>query len=328
MVIWVMVVLMIAFLLTTVLTSLGRPKADRANRRRVSGPAIGTFADGQKLTEGERLAASDDLLILRLTGLGDPVRSLIRRTMGISSTADEIALLLTAQPIVVDGRVVAVREIDDGRAAEMWAMLLHEARAMGLKADPPLVNQFMGESLGLAEEQLTEHLAQLARQNVTEDRFREAMGNLVIVSMAFDAVSGGTPDQDLRVRSLFERLAARMDVAMLTFSAADFLDQAPQPSGEAFEQEIQAMFEAGKTYRAGAPDNPNPMGFGYRLSDQVKVEYAHVSLAQVAGNVTVTDEEIQEYMAAHRQELANAVRASQAETQPAETQPAETQPAE
>ncbi|MFW6146215.1 MAG: hypothetical protein ACOC7R_02660 [Planctomycetota bacterium] len=323
MVIWIMVALMVAFLLTAAISSIRRrgPARGLATDR-----VIGTFASEEELTERDRRAALGDLEILRQTGVGNPMLAVAHQLTGPSPTAELVMLMLTAQPVVSDGRVVAVRGVEPGEAAMMWAMLLHEARQMGLEADEPLVDQMMGELLGVTAETLPEYLAGLSDQGrIMPERFREAMGNLALVAMAFDAVAGGTPDQEARLRNLFELQATRMDIAMLVFRAQAFLDEVPrEPSGEAFEEDIEAMFEAGKTYRPGSPDNPNPMGFGYRLPDQVKVAYAYVPLAEVAAEVDLTDADILKYQAEYREELAAAIRAAKAEQ--AETQPATTQP--
>ncbi len=250
----------------------------------------------------------------------------------------ELALLQATSPVLVQ---LASGIAPQPPRASQWLLMLREARAMGLSASEAEVDQLMA-TLGLDETRLPQVLE---RTNASVGRIRGALRSWLIVQaykellyatqhrrvsqrledylrgmqfLQFGYLQGamaligqammGSPrlSQPLLERFLYDHQTT-VQTAFAAAATDLYLDQ----SGEPDEQALQDLFDQ---YKEALPGQGKPYPLGYRIPQQVQIEYLAIPLARVLQQVTIEEADALSYYDTHLDEF----RPPAASTQPSE----------
>ncbi|MHC4572581.1 MAG: hypothetical protein ACYS76_00365, partial [Planctomycetota bacterium] len=126
---------------------------------------------------------------------------------------------------------------------------------------------------------------------------------LAVLSYARTVCSG----EDVTTRQIMHGVSwagETIDVELVRFESSLFAETQDEPTDE----EISTHFERYKKFFTGAASDENPYGFGYKLSDRVRLEYLAVRLDEVSDIITQpTQEEAEEYYQKNRERFTEEV---------------------
>jgi hypothetical protein len=288
----VMVLLMVAFLIPASIRGFFDPKTHK--------DVIG-WVGGKEVTKGTLWSAAADIRILR-RWLG----------MGFGRRPGEAPFAM----------FLAIN--DRSRPELGWALLLHEAREMGIRVTDQQVDSFLAAS-GLTGQTYQQRLAELAREKFTERHLRRAVANQLIFTRALEAALVTVPPSLPEIRIAHRDLREKLDLGMVVLKAEDFTAAAAEPTGA----DIQEWFENWKQVMPGRSTDGNPFGFGYWQPNRADVAWLLIDQDRLAEAVKVPDRLMQQYWLRHRGELTKEVPIPTTATAPTTTQSAQpTQPAE
>lgn len=287
-VLMVMVVLMVAFLVPSGI----RGCFERHPQKEVIG-----WAGEKKITLAMQWTADADIKILsRWLGLG-------RR--GLPG----------------EGAFVLFQMINEGQQPELaWALLLHEARQMGIRTTEGEVDSFLAAA-GLSGEAYQQLLSDLSRERLGEKDLRRAVASHLTIMGALAAGIVTVPPSLPEVRTTYRDLRERIQLGMVVLKAEDFAQAAAEPT----EAEISEFFAQRNNVLPDAPTNRWEDGFGYRQPDRADVAWLFIDQERLAEAVTVPEPLMREYWLRHKDELTREVPLPTTATAPAATQPAQTQ---
>lgn len=181
-------------------------------------------------------------------------------------------------PIVFMLGTEAIEQIN--QHPEMYLLLQKEARRMGVQVSDDrletiLVNQVRVPQLAGADQPNQNRLAafsELADARL-QNKIRQAIKNFLLVENAYEQASSVIKvTQPMRRRELSGLQNIRVN--LVEFSAAAMADQVPPPT----DQQLQEYFDQYAAIDSEQADpKTNPLGFGYRIPNKVKLQYIKIS---------------------------------------------------
>ncbi len=171
-----------------------------------------------------------------------------------------------------------------GDEALRWLLMLYEARSQGLYGSDAQTMALLDE-LDIDAEQI----AKVKVDSKVPDEFiYESVRSWQMVNELQRMVLQTRRVSDPQMRHAANDMWSRISTDVVALRAAEMLGNTPQPTNE----EITNQFER---YKAQAPGQSAPYGFGYRLPAQVKLEYLKLPLERVMATVSVNDIEAARY---------------------------------
>lgn len=258
----VMVLLMVAFLIPSMFQGLGRGGSSKE--------VIGRIGD-KEITMLTRRAAGADLDLLNTS----------------------LKLGRFTRPRRGEGAFVAFLEVNAGKdSALTWALLLDEAREMGITVNEDQIDVFFAES-GLTDELYQQEVSNLrqSKYGYTEKHLRRAVANYLTVMTAFETAIVKTPASLPELRHTFADMEERIQLAMVAFEADDYTADIPDPLVE----QIVPWFNKYKTFIPRHPSNKTEFGFGYRRPNRVDVAYLFIDRDNVSRAVEPSKEQMELY---------------------------------
>jgi hypothetical protein len=179
----------------------------------------------------------------------------------------------------------------------VYALLLQEAEHYKVRAGDADRDGFLA-ALGATDDQYANLIENLRSQNISESRFREALGRWLTIHKMFTTSLVLTPPSEEELRYLARNLLEKIDLRVLRFPAEKFLDKVDKAADP---NAVQAQFERFRGASPGQYDpNHNPYGFGYIQPQQAEVEYAHIARAVVERAMRPTREQMDRYWSENR----------------------------
>ena len=268
MVLILMVLLMVTFLIPSLFQGLSGGSRN---------PAVGQ-ANGKEVTVNMMRASEVDLDILR-------------RSLG-AGTGRRTG----------EGAFMAFMQLNSKNPGLVWTLLLHEARKMKIPVRESEVDSFISES-GLVGEAYRRELANLRERGYTEKDMRAAIRNYLAVTKAFESAGVNTTPSLPEFRHVFGELREQIQLAMITVPAENFTTDVPEPTEDA----IAGQFNEYKDVFAGDRGDKNIFGFGYRLPDQMEIEWLFIEEEPLAGAIQPADKQLMDYWNEHKNDLRNRI---------------------
>lgn len=168
-----------------------------------------------------------------------------------------------------------------------WMLLKHEAKKYGITVTASQTEEMV------KMQNAGSRIATLAKNSqMTSEQVYQALADFEEVRMLVGLMTTADNTTISQVKNLISATRETFDQEYVRFSADMFVDQIDQPS----EEEIQTHFEKFKNIVPGEISDGNPFGFGYKLPDRVKIEYALVDLEQVEKLIEeVTEEQAEQF---------------------------------
>lgn len=285
-VIGVMVVLMVAFLLSSALTNL-----------RGCGPReldYGTALGGKVEIDDNALArAKRDIALLSRApiGLGNPNR-LQQQRLWPHDVA--FATLSRAQRRSSD---------DEAQVGEViaYALLVAEAGHRGVRVSQAEIDEFLA-TLGITGQNYTNFLVEARSEPMlmSEEEVRGTIGRWVKV---FKHFRGATPTRwpsEAEIRESFRDRYEKVQVRVAVLPAEAYLARTDKPTDDEIRAHVQQYARSPEgNYRTGGP-----FGFGYLSPQRVTVDYLLIRTDVLEQVVEPDEEAVGEYYRAHRDEFA------------------------
>lgn len=302
------ILIMIAFIMPSLLNQLSRP------RMRAQDTAMWLYNKDKKISVEDLREATAQLSVLRglmtdkfLLAQQD-IRSILLSQLLFPESQSGVLISDELKNIVMQNRLlISPAKIDEffrqsrGRAELFYILLKDEAAQAGCAVS----QKYAGDALNIVIPQLTNNQIDAASlvKNISSS---SGMSDEQIVGIFADILSVMTysrivTDIENVTQSQLENIYARaneeIDVNFVQFSADQFVDKVPQPS----QAQLTGQFEQFKDVTAGRITEENPLGFGYKLSPRVALDYMIIKLDDLKQNATPpTNEEIEDY---YRQNL-------------------------
>jgi len=266
-----MVLLMVAFLIPTAIRGLGQ--------RQSRGKVIGT-ADGEKIR----------------------VRDLDRATADIGILANKLGLGRFEHAGRVRGAMLFGMFMAANRSEPRlpWVLLLGEADRMGIRVTHSEVDGVLA-AMGLSGDALQRELRMMGR--LSERDVRAALADYLKVVQAYELSHVVSTPPLAEIRGLYRDLNEKIALGMVSFDAADYVGEAPEPSEEAIRKQFQGLRGA----LPMSPENKNPFGFGYRLPKRAQVSWLLIDTDRVRDAVIVPEKMMLDYWSDHRGEITREV---------------------
>ncbi len=279
MVLVIMVVLMFAFLLSSVIPSFFQPEPGKT--------VIGSAGE-LEITANARARAHRHIQLLRSSlGLGQfrPPRT------------GEAAFV----------KFLELNDDEESRALA-WALLVGEARQMGLEAGELQARSFMARS-GLAGRVLQQEVANLGLSGYTErdliraaEEYLDVIGGFLVASPAPPPTVAGLPQAPpsrQELRHLGRDLSERVQLAVASFPAGDFTAGLAEPA----DDQVQKQFDDRKHLLPAHPTNRTEFGFGYRQPARADVRWLLVDYEPLLKAVDVPEGQMIRYWRQHQGQM-------------------------
>ena len=297
----VVIVIMIGFIGGSALTTL----LQRSNRSNV----VGYIADGIKIKGGDISTAARELDILKMLGAEALLRFQgIRNMHGLllgellfsdrTASAELINRIKTTirqnQYNISDRQLSAVYE-RRALPAHYWYFLQYEAQSAGITMPNDEVKRILGQIIPQLNEGASYRQVVGAIMNQTrlpEDRILAIFGKLLSVLQYAEITCSSEDITKRQIMHTTRNEQESLDVGYVGFNASAFTENVDEPN----EGEVAEQFDKYKDYFAGQVSDDNPYGFGYKLSDRVRLEYIAVKLDDVQTIIKQpTQDEMGEY---------------------------------
>ena len=297
MVIIIMAALMISFLIG--FQGFQMIFSGRRGDREIATTAIGPLT----WTEVSH-AARDDLEKLRRLGLG---HSGGMRGMGRPTEMEYLWLSSNA-----------------ANAPEAYALLLKEARQADVGVSEGEVTQFLNglKPAGVTDE---EFISDLTERGFAHERaVRELVARWLTVVKNYEAARTEVPTSEREIKAIYRDLNEKIDLAVVKLPAETCAPKAPTFT----DKQIQEQLNSFREMEGASVSEKNPLGFGYRLKDRVKIDYLFISREVLQRVIRPREEQVISYYNEHRDEFIKreAVPDSRPASGPA-TSPASSSPA-
>jgi hypothetical protein len=205
------------------------------------------------------------------------------------------------------------------RNPEVYYLLLHEARQMGLTPQYDLVErQFLSnpQVAILLEDNRRVSWADVPDEN-RKAMARQSLADFLMITSAFERATGAIKVSEPLARYDAALMTQQIKARVVDFPARDFEAQLTAPTDE----QLKKLFDQFADIEAGRPvAQTNPFGFGYRYPNRLKLQYIEIPRAEVRKTVQSArsdyewDVEASKYYQLHQSEFPT--------TQPATTQEA------
>lgn len=304
----VVIVLMIGFIGGSALTYLlegGRGLKD----------AVATI-EGKKITNNDLIQARRELELLRMLRTDDLLRAqglqgvfLAELLFSAERGGSPELINRVKQTIRQNMYPISEKQINDLYRRSVpphvyWCCLKEEVRRAGIG----IRNNEVGAILGSYIPQLFNGQtysqfigAIINKQRIPEDQILFTVGELLSVFQYSQIICS---NEDLTAKQALYAASTEqesLDVEYVEFDAGVFIDpNRPEPG----EKELTRHFDQYKTFFPGEITDENPYGFGYKLPDQVRLDYIAVKLDDVRQIIAVpTQDEIGDYYSRHKETL-------------------------
>ena len=303
----VVVIIMLGFVAGPIIRRLGRSRTGQNQ-------TVAYLADNKEITRNDLASARRELEVLKMLGADEMLRSI---GMPLSRIPDLQAVLLSEllfserstsailikrikQMIRMNKYKISDKQINDiyrrSTGSDLyWYCLENEAQLAGVR----ISNEQAGNRLASIIPQLTGGAtysqligALINQRGIPEKEILATFGKLMAVLEYAGIMCSSEDITTQQIMQIFSWENETIDVEFVKFDSGGFAATQGRPS----EEKISAHFDKYKKFFAGAVSEENPYGFGYKLSDRVKLEYIAVRLYDIAETVTVpTQEETEEY---------------------------------
>ncbi|MCE5327648.1 MAG: hypothetical protein LLG01_14680 [Planctomycetaceae bacterium] len=301
MVIIIMAVLMVAFLVGFQgFSTLLAPSAGKTT--------IGTMYGGkEKITQNAMVQAANELKVLQ-----DGV--LVRSTPdGRMAVVDPLFGPLASQ------------SLDEHEMDRVYAVLIAEARHMGVQVTPDEVSSFL-TALGLAPD--SENYKAMLRRlgysfSAAGDMLNASIADWLLVRKAAIAGSPQTVPSLPAVEHLFAAVMEKIDLRMAEIPASKFESSMKDPT----EAQVQEFFQKYRSTAPGRFASCDSMGFGYSQPNRLEMDYLLVSKDAIEKTVQVDEAEARAYYRRNAEQFTKLVPVqtpATASTKPASTSVATT----
>ncbi len=308
----VIVILMIGFVAGAWLRQLGK-------RRRGLGETLAVYNDGKEITREDSIIASRELetlkflraeLMLRnipMPAMRAPdLRALLIAELLFSDTTTSAQIAQFLQRIAVTNNIaISAEQINNFYEKRYpphiyWILLNHEAHQAGIRikredAAKQLANvvpQLFEQS---SFEQVMQNVTRM--QNISQEQVIDTFAKLMRIITYNRMVCTGESFTETEIRVDTKLRNAKVSGQFAAVPAELFLDEQPEPSQEAIEQQ----FEEYKDVLPDVVTEDNPYGFGYKLPEMVAFEYIAVKRDDILETVELpTSEEMENFYQRNR----------------------------
>lgn len=232
-------------------------------------------------------------------------------------------LVPLAQVLGID----AFEAIDQHR--DMYYLLQYEAREMGIQVSVDRLQSLLQQRIYVLDEQ--QHKS-VPYNDIRDPDIRSAVegtvANFMLVQNAAERISDvmkvSTP---MRRRAMATQLQ-ELTLKLADFDAADLAKKVPAPT----DKQLQRLFDQYANTAPGAYSADDPLGFGYRYPDRIKLQYIKISWADLRKAARDARNEYDWKVEAYKQYQAHPEKFKIPATKPttqtsaAASQPASTQP--
>lgn len=186
---------------------------------------------------------------------------------------------------------------DEEDLVTTW-LLAKRAQELGLEITDEAINDFIqelttAEGQNLSGRDVTRILTDLRiSDRALFNALRRELLARRLIELFQPALAATTPAQKW---SYFKRLRQKARIEALPVHVADYVDEIPEPS----DRELRAFFEEHKL-QLPFPDSPDP---GFRVPEQVAIEYLEANLTDWVNKIELTEEEIEQYYEQRKDDL-------------------------
>lgn len=237
--------LMVAFLIPTF---GGRMDDEHAN------VAWGKTASGTTISTADIAHARDQWRLLQQVTIGTPPND---------------------QPITV---VLNVGQYAIMQRPELFYLLALEAEQSGIGVAPDVL-EFWMERVRVKD---PDGGRRPGPQSQQAHAVRDALRRLLMVEYSFEQARGVIKTSIPARQLMLAQLGQQLDINCVEYSADEFASQAPAPTDADLKSHF---FNHGFDPETPGSVAANPMGFGYRLPDQVKFQYIEIPRAAVRDRI-------------------------------------------
>jgi hypothetical protein len=265
-VIVIMVLLMIAFLIPSTLSMIGRGGGEQ-------NPVIGSTRYGDLHHQDIRLAARELQILSRQL----PVQNLamVQQLPPDYQLAGRAFLTLMQQE----------------QSALCYALLKQEAQVAEMDASEAEIDLFLGV-FGKTDDAYRSFIGEIREQTgMGEDEIRQVVGNWLMVHKYFVASLPPTAPSLAEMRHQYEANNQQVKVKVYALSAEKFLPKVSMPSAT----EIQEHWKRYRSAPADVVQTPQSFGFGYLQPKQYIVDYLLLDARPLGRVVEVPDEAVRAY---------------------------------
>ncbi len=285
-VIGVMVVLMVAFLLSSALTNL----RGCGPRERDYGTALGGDVE---IDDASLAHAKRDIALLSRSpiALGSQNR-LQQQRLWPHDVA--FATLTRAQRSTSDDEVHVGEVI-------AYALLVAEAEHRGARASDSEIDDFL-TTLGITGQNYTNFLVEARSEPMlmSEEEVRATIGRWVTVFKHFRNATPTRWPSEAEIREAFRDRYEKVQVRIAVLPAEAYIAKTDEPTDDEVRMHIQQYARSREgNYRTGGP-----FGFGYLSPQRLTIDYLLIRTDVLEQVVEPDEEEVSEYYRTHRQEFA------------------------
>jgi hypothetical protein len=279
---------------------------------------VAYFGQGRKITNYDLALARRELEILGMLRIDQLLRSqdlqgiVLAELLFSEGRASPLVINRMKRTIRTNRYGVSDRQINDIYRRSMptnvyWLLLRDEAELAGIRIRTQDVGTLLARIIPqLFNEQTYSQVmeALIARMGISEQQLLATVGRLLAVLQYAEVVCSLEAVTNSQIRHAVSRENETIDVELLKFDSAVFAETQDEPN----EQEMLEHFNKYKGYFEGNVTEANPYGFGYKLPDQVQLEYLAVKLDDVSQIVTApTYEEMEQYYQNHTEQFTESV---------------------
>lgn len=158
---------------------------------------------------------------------------------------------------------------------DMFLLLQLDAKRLGVNVSPEQLNQRLAQDIFVFDGRKVVRVTEMADPDAKESTQAAIASFLLVQQAAERAATNIKISEPLRKRTLaLDWQSIKLNV--VDFSAEQFKDKVPAPTTQQLEQQFQKY--ANQDAEAGSTD---PLGFGYRLPNRVKLQYLKLSHAEL-----------------------------------------------
>jgi hypothetical protein len=282
-VIGIMVLLMIAFLVPSTLSMIGRG----------GGPedyVVGTTRYGELRTDELRQTAME-LQILRR-------RVPVHAAVGNRQYPPSVQLI---------GKAFLSLLQQGDRAALCYALLQKEARAGGMEATDAEIDGYLAR-FGFVDDEYQALIGQVRDQTgMGEDEIRQVIGNWLMVYKYFISSMPPTAPSLAEIRQRYQMELQQVKVRVWSVDANEYLPKVAMPSAD----EIETHWTRYRGARAESYPTKQSFGFGYLQPKRYIIKYLLIDAEPLARVVEVSDDAVRAYYEEHAAEYTEKVAGDQ-----------------
>jgi hypothetical protein len=309
----VVVVIMVGFIGGSALTKLLQPNTNRPNE------VVATFLDDKTITRDELSQAQFELDILAmlstpqlLRSLSDPLLNTIDlRSMMLGEllftdrSTSAMAYQQMKQTIMSSDFRITDKQLNDIYNQRRlpsriyWLMLTKEAELAGLSIPNEHAKRYLANIIPrlFSTQQYTvtyqQRIGYIVREHaIPESKILATFAKLLAVLDYARIVNTGENITTEQIKHNLASTQETFDLEFVKFEAADFLDQQKEPS----QNQITEHFDKYKKLLPGDITTENPYGFGYKLPERARLEYAVVMVEDTEAIIDIpTEQDAEEY---------------------------------